>query len=152
MTMLNPDANDTGRGVAGVTPSRFASTDVARTTATSSGPAGRAAVRTVTATTQRLLVTSVDDREAAQSLARALVDARLASCVQSVHKVVSYYRWQGEVCESPEHVLWIKTEVDHLPAIAELFRELHPYKCAEFVSIAPSELSAPFADWWSAQL
>ncbi len=162
--MLTPDANDTGLDAASepatqpATPpptepaSGAARTGSAQATAAAPESAERHGLRTVACTTERLLVTSVDDREVAQRLARALVEARLASCVQCVQEVVSCYRWQGEVCESPEQVLWIKTAVDHLPAIATLFQELHPYSCAEFVSIAPSELSAPFAEWWTQHL
>ena len=72
-----------------------------------------------------------DDR--ARTLARALVDERLAACVQAVPGVTSTYRWQGEVQIDAEVLLLIKTTRARIDALTRRIAELHPYATPELL-------------------
>jgi periplasmic divalent cation tolerance protein len=76
----------------------------------------------------------VDTEERAKTLARGLVERRLAACVQMVPSVLSMYRWKGEVRTDPEILLLIKSRRRLLDRIREFFEEAHPYEVPELVA------------------
>ncbi len=78
--------------------------------------------------------TTLAAREQAETLARRLVDARLAACVQIVGPVTSVYRWKGEVSRDEETLLLAKTRQDLVDRIEALFREAHPYEVPELIA------------------
>lgn len=92
------------------------------------------------------VTTTVATRADAQALARAILERRLAACVQLEEGLTSFYRWQGKACEDPEVQLTIKT----LPACAEalraLFAEQHPYDLPQF--LAASMTASPEYHGW----
>ena len=71
----------------------------------------------------------------AQAIARALVEERLAACVQS-HAVTSTYRWQGAIETAPEVMLTAKTRFDKLPALEARVRDLHSYAVPEIIAVS----------------
>ncbi|MBB3345428.1 divalent-cation tolerance protein CutA [Luteimonas sp. RC10] len=75
------------------------------------------------------------DNATAQHIARALVEARLAACVNLVPGVTSIYRWQGQVQSDAEVLLVIKTTADRLEALTERLRALHPYDTPALVAL-----------------
>ncbi len=86
--------------------------------------------------------------EAAPTIARALVDRRLAACVNLIPNVRSVYRWQGEICDDAETTLLIKSAVD--PAKLEAaIAELHPYDVPEILALEIDETHshAPYLEW-----
>jgi periplasmic divalent cation tolerance protein len=83
----------------------------------------------------------------AESIARALVDARVAACVNVVPGVVSIYRWKGEVTRDDEVLLVIKTRDDKLASLKQAIARVHPYEVPEIVTLAPSDVSAAYAQW-----
>lgn len=82
----------------------------------------------------------------ADRLARALVEARLAACVQSM-PVSSCYRWQGEVEQATEVLLVAKTAQDLLPAIETVVGALHAYDVPEMVATPIAWTSRPYGAW-----
>ena len=78
---------------------------------------------------------SCPDAASAANIARALVDERLAACVQTIAGVVSTYRWEGQVRTKPEVLLLIKTTRDRLDAIKARLPALHPYAVPELVAV-----------------
>jgi len=76
---------------------------------------------------------SCPDAETAARIAQALVDERLAACVQVLPGVVSTYRWQGEVQVADEVLLLIKTSHARLPALEARLPDLHPYDLPELI-------------------
>ena len=62
------------------------------------------------------VLTALPDRDAALSLARELVEARLAACVQIVDPMTSVYRWEGQMHEDRETLCVMKTPEDRLDA------------------------------------
>lgn len=97
------------------------------------------------------VTTTVGSLEAARSLARRILDERLAACVQLDPGVISLYRWQGELHDEPEVRLVIKT----LPACAEALRKLfarhHPYEVPQFLAIAMRP-SPAYGEWVRAEV
>lgn len=91
------------------------------------------------------------DAESAQGIARALVDERLAACVQIVPGLVSVYRWQDDVRQNDELLLLIKTSRERWPALAARVRELHPYETPELLAFDAADGSADYLDWVAAQ-
>ena len=82
-----------------------------------------------------IVVTTVGDRAAADRIARTLVEARLAACVQIVPGLQSIYRWQGAIEEASEIQLIAKTPRARAEALAARLREIHPYEVPEIVTI-----------------
>ncbi len=83
----------------------------------------------------------------APALARALVAARVAACVNLLPAVRSIYRWQGEVREEDESLLIIKTAADRFEALkAEVLRR-HPYELPEVIAVTVTDAHAPYLQW-----
>lgn len=83
----------------------------------------------------------------AEGLARALVDERLAACVNLIPGIRSFYRWQGQVQDDDEVLLVIKTGSDRCEALAERVRELHPYDLPEVLALPAVGGSRAYLDW-----
>ncbi len=79
------------------------------------------------------LSTTVDSSEDANRLAQALIDRRLAACVQLEEGLQSHYRWQGQVRTEPEIRLTAKTLPSLLPAVQAFFTEHHPYELPQLL-------------------
>jgi periplasmic divalent cation tolerance protein len=75
------------------------------------------------------------DEAVAGRLARALVEDRVAACVNVLPGLRSIYRWQDEIQEEPEVLLIIKTTVDAFPALEAAVRARHPYTVPELVAL-----------------
>jgi len=71
----------------------------------------------------------------AEDIARAVLDKRLAACVNIIPGVVSLYWWQGELCRDGESTLLIKTRAELVPALTEAIRAVHPYDVAEVIAL-----------------
>ena len=84
--------------------------------------------------------------EEARSLARALVDERLAACVNLL-PVQSIYRWQGQVEDAAETLLVIKTRQARLDALAARVRALHSYTVPEIIALPVVGGSPPDLQW-----
>ena len=68
------------------------------------------------------------DVECARRLARAVVEDRLAACVNVLPGMCSVYRWEGDVHEDDEVLLLVKTRRALVPALLARLEELHPYE------------------------
>jgi periplasmic divalent cation tolerance protein len=92
-------------------------------------------------------LSTVGTAEDAERIARALVDRRLAACVNVVPKVVSVYRWKGEISRDEEMLLVIKTRRDRLDALREALVALHPYEVPELVALPIEAGHEPYLAW-----
>ena len=98
-------------------------------------------------TDKRLVLSSTSSREEAQKIAEALVEGRLAACVQIVGPIHSVYRWQGAVEEAEEFLLLMKTTVTSLPRLRNELKSLHSYEVPECIEI-PIESGLPaYMEW-----
>jgi len=91
--------------------------------------------------------------EHAEPLARALLEQRLAACVNLLPGVTSIYRWEGRVCTEPEVTLLIKTASDRVDALREGIVALHPYSVPEIVvlRVDGAASSAGYLEWVTAE-
>ncbi|HZH43868.1 MAG TPA: divalent-cation tolerance protein CutA [Lysobacter sp.] len=95
----------------------------------------------------RLVFSTCPDAASADALARALVEERLAACVNRIAGVRSTYRWQGQVEDADEVLLLIKTVDAKLPALTERLRALHPYELPELVAVEAAGGLPPYLQW-----
>jgi len=80
------------------------------------------------------VTTTVATRAEAVTLARAIMERRLAACVQLEEGLTSFYRWQGKECEDAEVRLTVKTLPECAGALQGLFADRHPYELPQFLA------------------
>ena len=85
--------------------------------------------------------------DAASSIARTLVEERLAACVNLVPAVRSIYEWQGTICDEPEQLAIVKTTSDRFPALRDRLVELHPYDVPEVIALDVHDIHLPYLGW-----
>ena len=97
---------------------------------------------------EKLLVfTNLPDRAAAQALAAALIEGRLAACVNVLAECTSVYRWHGQVESSAEVPVLIKTRAARYPEVEALIRSLHPYELPEIVALPIVDGAPNYLNW-----
>jgi uncharacterized protein involved in tolerance to divalent cations/8-oxo-dGTP pyrophosphatase MutT (NUDIX family) len=90
--------------------------------------------------------------EEGEHLAQALVGEKLAACVNRIKSVQSTYRWQGQVEQSDEELLIIKTRKELFPALEKRVRELHSYSVPEIIAVPLVAGSAGYLRWLQDQV
>jgi periplasmic divalent cation tolerance protein len=93
------------------------------------------------------IVTTVERREDAERIAAALVQRRLAACVQVTGPITSTYRWQGKTETSQEWQCQAKSRLDLYEAIEQAIRSLHPYEVPEILAMPIIAGSADYLAW-----
>ena len=87
------------------------------------------------------------DVEKAREVGAALVEARLAACVNLLPGIESIYHWQGAVERAGEVLAVFKTTSAAWPAFASRLRELHPYEVPEIIAVRPERVAESYARW-----
>lgn len=100
----------------------------------------------------RIVLTSVGILEKAEQIASALVERRLAACVNIVGPIRSVYRWKDEIERELEYLLLIKTTAERAAELAAAFAELHPYELPERVEVTIDGGCDDYLEWLSAQV
>jgi periplasmic divalent cation tolerance protein len=95
---------------------------------------------------------TVGSAEEGQRLARALVEERLAACVNRLRPVQSVYRWRGTVEQSEEELLIVKTKRDRFDSLQKKVRELHSYSVPEIIALPIVEGSESYLQWLEEQV
>ncbi len=85
--------------------------------------------------------------ELAEEIARALVEERLAACVNILPRVRSVYRWKQAVESDDEALLVIKSRAALFGPIEAALRHRHPYEVFELIALDISQGNAPYLDW-----
>ena len=94
-----------------------------------------------------VILCTVPDETTGAKLAHALVEERLAACVNLIPGVRSFYRWKGAIESDTEVQLLIKTRGDLFACVASWLDEHHPYDLPEVVAIAAESVSEPYLCW-----
>ena len=97
-----------------------------------------------------VLVTTGSEAEA-QTIARSLVEAKLAACV-SYTPVRSVYTWDGVVHDDAEWQLVIKTDLDRFAELEQRVMTLHAYAVPEIIAIPIAQGAAPYIQWLTTSL
>jgi periplasmic divalent cation tolerance protein len=95
-----------------------------------------------------IVLTTVGTKQFATDLARSIVCARLAACVQ-MQSVQSVYRWKGEVRAEPEWLLAIKTTAARYADLESHIRANHSYETPEIVRLPITGGSSEYLAWIS---
>ncbi len=85
-------------------------------------------------------------------LAHALVEERLAACVNRIRPVQSIYRWQGQVERSEEELLIIKTKSGLFDRLKKRVQDLHSYSVPEIIALPITEGNEDYLKWLDEQL
>ncbi|SRR5579883_2673248 len=85
--------------------------------------------------------------EKAEEIAEALVESKLAACVNIVAGITSIYRWQGQINKDPEFLLIIKTSRKVYDALEKKLKEVHPYDVPELICLPIEAGSKAYLEW-----
>ena len=94
-----------------------------------------------------IILTTVPDGDLGDTIARRLIERRIAACVNVGAPMTSLYRWRGVVERETERQVVIKTTRAHVPAVQDCIAELHSYELPEFVVLAVADGSTAYLDW-----
>lgn len=95
----------------------------------------------------RVVLITAPTGEPSTALARALVESRVAACVNVIPGVRSCYRWEGAVQEDAEDLLVAKTSEERLPDLIARVQALHPYTVPEVLALPVEAGNASYLQW-----
>ncbi len=98
-----------------------------------------------------LVLTTYPDHDQALEAAGALVQARLAACVNVQPQMTSVYEWQGAIQRATEQLLLIKTTAQRYPALEAALRARHPYELPEIIAVPITQGWHEYLAWIEAQ-
>lgn len=97
--------------------------------------------------TALLVITNCPDQACAETLATALVELRLAACVNILAPCRSFYRWQGTIESATEIPLLIKTSAECYAALEAEIRARHPYELPEIIALPIDRGLPAYLQW-----
>lgn len=98
------------------------------------------------------VITTVASKDEAARIARALLEQRLAACVQIAGPIGSLYWWRGEINNSEEWLCIAKSELSLFPKVEETITALHSYKVPEILAIPVEAGSEEYLQWLQKEL
>lgn len=99
-----------------------------------------------------IVTTTLEEHEAAERLARLLLEKKLIACAQILGPGRSLYWWQGKIVEASEVVLAMKTDRSYFDRIQQFIKAEHPYQVPEIVATAIVCGSSDYLDWLNGEL
>jgi len=94
-----------------------------------------------------VVLVTAGNRDEGLRIGRALVEERLAACVNVVGPMCSIYRWEGAVEEADEHLLVVKARARDLDALGARVRALHSYDVPEVLALPVTAGSEDYLAW-----
>ncbi|MBK7706749.1 MAG: divalent-cation tolerance protein CutA [Acidobacteria bacterium] len=94
-----------------------------------------------------VVLTTTPSIAEAESLARKIVESRLAACVQILPAMASVYIWNGSVQSDTEHLLLIKTLAEKYPELERFIVSNHSYEVPEIVALNADQVSKSYLGW-----
>jgi len=98
------------------------------------------------------VMTTTGTKEEAQKIARAVVEKRLAGCVQVIGPIESTYWWENQIQTAEEWLCLIKSREDLYSPLEQAIKEVHPYGVPEILAIPVVEGSKAYLDWLDREL
>ncbi|MFB3916517.1 MAG: divalent-cation tolerance protein CutA [Terriglobales bacterium] len=96
---------------------------------------------------KKVVISTASSKEEADQIGRALVERRLAACVNIAGPVQSVYRWKEEVETAQEWLLIVKTTAGAFDRVRDCIRELHSYDVPECIELPIENGSAEYLKW-----
>jgi len=93
-----------------------------------------------------VFITASNEDEAAK-ISRALVEERLAGCVNIIKGIRSIYQWKGKIEDESEVVMMVKTQRRLFPSLSKKVKELHTYTVPEILALPVVEGSVEYLNW-----
>jgi periplasmic divalent cation tolerance protein len=94
-----------------------------------------------------LIITNCPNEEIANTIALAVIEAKLAVCVNIMPRVQSLYHWQGKVESTTEIPLFIKSTANNYAALEQAICERHPYKVPEIIALPVTHGLPEYLNW-----
>jgi periplasmic divalent cation tolerance protein len=98
------------------------------------------------------VMTATASREEADKIARALLETKLAGCVQIVGPISSTYWWQGTIESAQEWLCHIKTSRLLYPQVEAAIRRLHSYQVPEILALPVVAGNKDYLNWLEGEL
>jgi periplasmic divalent cation tolerance protein len=93
-----------------------------------------------------MVMTTVANKEQAEKIARAVLRARLAACVQ-IQEITSYYWWDGKINCDAEQLLYLKTTPQHYDALEAAIIANHSYDTPEILQVPIERGFGKYLSW-----
>lgn len=97
-----------------------------------------------------LVFTTTPNNEEAETLARKIIEAKLAACVQVLPPIKSFYVWENEIQADSEHLLLIKTLAENYDELEKFIQHNHSYDVPEIVAVKAENVSDDYFKWMKA--
>lgn len=94
-----------------------------------------------------IVLNTTPNIEEAETLAKKIITAKLAACVQILPQIKSFYFWEDKVQEDAEVLLLIKTLDEKFPELRDFIQKNHSYDVPEMVALDAKEVSENYLDW-----
>ncbi|MFC1804576.1 divalent-cation tolerance protein CutA [Candidatus Omnitrophota bacterium] len=94
-----------------------------------------------------VILVTCPNKKQARDIARALVESRLAACVNIAASVESIFRWQGKVTKANEALLIIKTKESKLAHLTRMIKNMHKYEVPEIIALPVTAGYKPYLAW-----
>lgn len=101
-------------------------------------------------TSTRIVLSTAGSLEEARKIAHALVERRLAACVNIAPQIESVYHWQGKLESSQELLLIVKTTAERVSKVFEAIQSLHSYELPECIALEITAGSEGYLNWIAA--
>ncbi len=94
-----------------------------------------------------IVLVTCPDEKTAEGLSDAILNRRLAACVNTVSGMTSKYWWKGKLEKNREHLMIIKTVESRLEELEKTVKENHPYEVPEFIALPVTSGSKDYLGW-----
>ena len=100
----------------------------------------------ITTNEYSITITTTADKDSAKTIAKFLVEKRLAACVQML-PIESVYLWQGKICDEGEIMLLIKSKTTLFGEIVSAIKENHSYEVPEIIQVPITDGLPDYLKW-----
>lgn len=97
--------------------------------------------------THSVVYITIQNEEEAKTMARGLVEEKLAACVNIVPKITSIYEWEGAITEDNEVLMMIKTRTSLVDDLTQYVVANHPYTVCEVISLPIENGNNKYLKW-----
>lgn len=93
-----------------------------------------------------IILTTTDEEKIAHDISNKLLQSEFAACVQ-IDKVDSFFKWDGNITNTPEYRLMIKAKADNYKKIEKTIKDIHNYSLPEIIKIDITDGLKEYINW-----